>query len=331
MSNLKKHRDEILKTSLTIVLANIVLGFAVSCFIKPHGIIMGGGTGLSLSMEHYFGLDFSLCVGIINVFTFLLGFLILGRKFALTTILSTILYPLSIKFWLSVDSLQGLTDDVLLSTILGALLMGVGMGLILRMGASTGGMDIPPLILNAKFHIPVAASLYTFDTCILLTQLGFSSKEQVLYGILFTVMNSVIINKVIMMGSQRSQLFIISKRYQEIKELLLHDLNLGVTMVAIEAALSQEEMKGVLCITTNRNVYKVSSEVQKLDPFAFITIDSINEVKGRGFSMARDASTTSCAGTISGAATAPGAATVPGADTAQDANDGRQESVSPCQ
>lgn len=297
MTKIRNHREEILKTTLTIVLANLVLGFAVACFIKPHGIIMGGGTGLSLSMEHYFGLDFSLCVGIINVFTFLLGFLILGRKFALTTILSTILYPLSIKFWLSVDSLQGLTDDVLLSTILGALLMGVGMGLILRMGASTGGMDIPPLILNAKFHIPVAASLYTFDTCILLTQLGFSSKEQVLYGILFTVMNSIIINKVITLGSQRSQLFIISKKYDQIKELLLHELNLGVTLVSIETAMSGEDSKGVLCITTVRNVYRVTSAVQKIDPLAFITIDNITEVKGRGFSISRD--------------------------TVQDANDGR--------
>jgi len=286
--NKMKKYQQLLSTSLIIFVANIVLAFAVACFIRPHGIIMGGATGLSLTLEHYLGVNLSITLTILNVCLFLLGFFFLGKRFALTTILSTFLYPLFVSIFLSIKPLSKLTEDVLLSTILGGILLGVGMGLILRMGASTGGMDIPPLILNKKFHIPVALSLYTFDTCILLTQIGFSTTEQVLYGVLFTILTSSIVNKVILSGTQRSQLFIISKEYNKIRDALLHDLNLGVSLICMETAMTQNPQMAVLCVTTSRKVYSVNAVVQQIDPSAFITISSINEVKGRGFSFDRD-------------------------------------------
>ncbi|QAT43510.1 YitT family protein [Aminipila luticellarii] len=283
-----KKYQQLISTSLIIVGANLILAFSVACFIRPHGIIMGGATGLSLTLEHYLGLNLSVALTCLNIALFFLGFFFLGKKFALTTILSTFLYPLFISIFLSFKALSALTDDILLSTILGGILLGVGMGLILRMGASTGGMDIPPLILNKKFHIPVALSLYTFDTCILLTQTGFSSTEQILYGILFTILTSFIVNKVILSGTQRSQLFIISKEYSKIRDTLLYDLNLGVSLISMETAMTQTPQMAVLCVTTSRKVYSVNAIVQKIDPYAFITISSINEVKGRGFSLDRE-------------------------------------------
>ncbi|QIB70212.1 YitT family protein [Aminipila butyrica] len=284
---MKKYRP-LISTFLIIIGANMILAFSVACFIRPHGIIMGGATGLSLTLEHYLGLDLSMTLTILNLLLFLLGFLFLGKKFALTTILSTVLYPLFIHIFLAIPQLSSLSTDVLLSTILGGIFLGLGMGLILRMGASTGGMDIPPLILNKKLHIPVALSLYTFDTGILLTQVGFSTAEQVLYGILFTILTSSIVNKVILSGTQRSQLFIISKEYEQIRDTLLHDLNLGVSLISMETAMTRTPQMAVLCVTTNRKVYSVNAVVQKIDPNAFITISNINEVKGRGFSMDRE-------------------------------------------
>lgn len=282
------HKRELLKTTITIFIANIMFGIAIACFIKPHGIIVGGATGITLTLEHYFHLNFSITLTVINIFLFVIGFIFLGKKFALTTILSTFLYPFFVSLFLSFEFLSKLTDDVLLSAILGALILGVALGLILRMGASSGGMDIPPLILNKKFNIPLAFSLYAFDTCILISQAGFSDKEQILYGILFTIMCSFIVNKVIVMGAERSQIFIISKEYQKIKEMLLREMNLGVTMINIETAMTESSQQAVLCITTSRMVYKVNSAILKIDPYAFITISSINEVKGVGFSIARD-------------------------------------------
>lgn len=282
-----KKYQQLISTSLIIFFANIILAFSVACFVRPHGIIMGGATGLSVSLEHYFGFNLSITLYALNAMLFILGFIFLGKKFALTTILSTFLYPTFLSIFLSLNALSNLTSDPLLSTIFGGLLLGVGMGLILRLGASTGGTDIPPLILNKKFHIPVAMSLYAIDTCILLTQMRFSTTEQILYGILFTILTSFIVNKVILLGNQRSQLFIVSSEYHAIKNALLHELNLGVSLICMETAMTQTPQMAVLCVTSNRKVYGVNSVVQKIDPDAFITISVINEVKGRGFSYDR--------------------------------------------
>ncbi|MGN0711667.1 MAG: YitT family protein [Anaerovoracaceae bacterium] len=271
-----------------IIFANMLFGLGVACFIRPHGIIMGGTTGMSLTLEHYFGFDLSLTLTILNVLMFTLGFIFLGKKFALTTLLSTFLYPMFLTFFLQFKVLSSLTTDLLLAAICGASLLGVGMGLLLRMGASSGGTDIPPLILNKYFHIPVAATLYTIDTAVLLTQTGFSNTEQMLYGVLFTVLTSLVVNKVILAGSQRSQLFIVSKEYEKIKDTLLHEMNVGVSMICMETAMTATPQKAVMCVTTNRKVYAVNNAVLKIDPAAFITISSIKEVKGRGFSFSRD-------------------------------------------
>lgn len=283
-----KKYQQLISTSVIVIVANILLALTVTCFVRPHGIIMGGATGLSLAFEYYFNFNLATTLIVLNVILFFLGFFFLGIRFALTTILSTFLYPLFLSIFLSIKPLSTLTEDMLLSTILGGIFLGIGLGLILREGSSTGGMDIPPLILNKKFHIPVALSLYTFDTCILLTQTGFSTTEQILYGILFTIITSFVVNKVILSGTQRSQLFIISKEYNKIRDVLLHDLNLGVSLISMETAMTKSPQMAVLCVTTNRKVYNVNAIVQKIDPNAFITISTINEVKGRGFSFSRN-------------------------------------------
>ncbi len=274
---------------ITIAFANFCFGFAVVAFVKPHGIIMGGATGLALALEHYFNTDLSVTLAIINIILYIFGIFFLGKKFAVTTFLTTFLYPAFVGLFSKFPIFATLTDDMLLSAILGSLCLGAGMGLLIRMGASSGGMDIPALIFNKVFHIPVAVTLYTCDTVILITQAGFSNSEQILYGIVFTLLCSIIVNKVLLAGSQRTQLFIISDKSNEIKKLLLQDINVGATLIQIEKAMTGEPQKAVLCVTTNRMAHSVQLAVQKLDPSAFITLSVINEVKGRGFSIKRDA------------------------------------------
>lgn len=276
------------KSLIVIIFSNMLFAFAVATFIRPHGIIMGGTTGMSLSFEHYLGFDLSITLTIINVLMFLLGFLFLGKKFAMTTILSTFLYPMFLSIFLAVPGLGNITDDLLVASICGAGLLGIGLGFLLRMGASSGGTDIPPLILNKLFHIPVAVTLYAIDTTVLLTQVPFSTTEQMIHGILFTVLTSIVVNKVILAGSQRSQLFIISKDYEKIKEVLLHEMNVGVSMIHMETAMTGTPQQALMCVTTNRKVFAVNQAVQKIDPSAFITISSIKEVHGRGFTLSRN-------------------------------------------
>ena len=157
-----------------ILLGNFLLALGVCAFVVPYDLIMGGGTGLGLLFHQWLGVDISLVVALINGIMFVVGWIFLGKKFAATTLLSSVVYPLFLDILEMVPVLQNLTDDRMLATIFAGILVGAGVGIVLKMGASTGGMDIPPLVLNKKAGIPVSVGMYCFDTAILLLQMPFS-------------------------------------------------------------------------------------------------------------------------------------------------------------
>lgn len=282
-SSLKKHMN----TVFGVLVGNAILAFTVAAFIVPHGVIMGGATGIGLTIAHYVPVDLSIIIFIVNSILFVLGATVLGKKFAVATIASTFIYPTFLSIVQKIPGIDGLTDNLMLATLYAGALLGVGIGLIVRVGSSTGGTDIVALVLNKWFHIPVAGLLYVIDFLVLGVQVFFSDTEQIMYGVLMLVLETAILNKVMLLGQSQIQLFIISEEYEHIREKMLKELDAGVTMVHVETGYGQENQKGVLCIIPNRKLYSVKELVQSIDPKAFITITQINEVRGRGFSMER--------------------------------------------
>lgn len=282
-SSLKKH----VNTVFGVLVGNAILAFTVAAFIVPHGVIMGGATGIGLTIAHYVPVDLSIIIFIVNSILFVLGAAGLGKKFAVATIASTFIYPTFLSIVQKIPGIDGLTDNLMLATLYAGALLGVGIGLIVRVGSSTGGTDIVALVLNKWFHIPVAGLLYVIDFLVLGGQVFFSDTEQIMYGVLMLVLETAILNKVMLLGQSQIQLFIISEEYEHIREKMLKELDAGVTMVHVETGYGQENQKGVLCIIPNRKLYSVKELVQSIDPKAFITITQINEVRGRGFSMER--------------------------------------------
>ena len=188
---------------IMILLGNLLYSFAIAFFILPSGLITGGTTGIALFVNYLTGFDISLFVLIFNIVMFIVGFLILGKTFALSTVLSSICYPFMLSLGQRLNLLMGdLTHDLILCTVFGGLLIGIGIGIVIRAGASTGGMDIPPLVLNKKLGINVSVSLYVFDFTILILQMFFSNREQILYGILLVCIYTFALEKVLIMGSK---------------------------------------------------------------------------------------------------------------------------------
>lgn len=274
-------------TIIGVLAGNLILAFTVSAFMVPHGIIMGGATGMGLTISHYFPIDLSLIIFIVNAILFVLGAVVLGKKFALTTIISTFVYPTFLSVVRQIPGVADMTDNIMLATIYGGALLGLGIGLIVRVGASTGGTDILALVFNKWFHIPVAALLYVVDFTVLGMQVFFSNSEQILYGILALILTTIVLNRVMLMGQSQIQLFIITELYEEVKEKMLKEIDAGVTMVHIETGYGKKRQQGVLCVIPKRKLYSVKELVQMVDPKAFITITQINEVRGRGFTLER--------------------------------------------
>lgn len=271
---------------IMILLGNLLYSFAIAFFILPSGLITGGTTGIALFVNYLTGLDISLFVLIFNIVMFIAGLIILGKTFALSTVLSSIAYPFMLSFAQWLNRLTGdLTHDLILCTIFGGLLIGIGIGIVIRAGASTGGMDIPPLVLNKKFGINVSVSLYAFDFTILILQMFFSGREQILYGILLVCIYTFALEKVLIMGKSKTQVEIISEKYKEINDLIITRFDRGTTIYQATGGFTGNEAHAVLTVINKRELFSIQEAVMKLDPAAFIIISQVNEVKGRGFTL----------------------------------------------
>lgn len=270
-----------------ICLGNFLLALAVGAFIAPSEVIAGGATGIGLFLNRSFGIDTAVVILAINVLMLILGYFALGRELVLNTLLSSILYPVLLGVIQRIPGIEDLTDNILLMLIYGGVLLGISIGLIMRSGGSSGGLDILSLVLHKWFHVPVAVFVYCVDFIVLGSQALFAEMEQVLFGILLLAIETVLLNQVMVMGKAQIQLFIISEKYEQIRRKIMDDLEAGITMVHIETGHMGEDQKAILCVIPNRKLYAVKEMIQEEDPEAFITISKINEVRGQGFTMAR--------------------------------------------
>lgn len=277
--------NKFLKTSLGVFLGNTVIAFSVAAFVVPHGILMGGSTGIGLTITHYLPFELSMIIFLINMTLFLIGTFTLGKKFAVTTIASTIIYPAMLAVIQQIPGITELTDNILLATIYSGVLTGIGIGLVVRQGASTGGTDIVALVAGKYLHYPVAILMYVVDFIVIGMQVMFSTSEQILYGILGLVLLSIAMDKVVIFGQSQIQLMIISEKYELIRQRLLKDMDLGATMLFIEKGYSKEKEQGIMCVLSHRKLYDAKAMIAEIDDKAFITITQVQEVRGRGFTL----------------------------------------------
>lgn len=272
---------------LLILIGNTIYAAAVVMFLLPNDLMSGGTTGLGLFFQNQFQLPIACFVGVFNIIMFLLGAWILGKTFAMTTLVSTFYYPICLDFLQRIPFLQGMTENTMLAVLFSGLMIGVGIGIVIRAGASTGGMDIPPLILNKKFGLSVSFMLYVFDFCILLLQMTFSDKERILYGILLVIIYTMVLNKVLLTGKSQMQVKIVSRNYREISEMISSQLDRGCTLLHAETGYLHLTSMVVLTVISNRELPRLNQKVMELDPKAFMVINQVNEVRGRGFTLTK--------------------------------------------
>lgn len=274
-----------MKNFLFIILGNLIFALGIAVFVIPNGLILGGSTGLALSVQHFLGIDITITVAIINIVTFLAGLFILGKKFAATTLISTFIFPIFLNYFKDIERFKNITSDLLLASIFTALLVGTGVGIVLRVGASTGGLDIPAIILNKKKGIPIAVVLYAIDISILFSQMLFSNTEQILYGIIIVLITTMVINKVIVYGKNDFMVTIISEKYLEISESIHNKIDRGTTFIDIQTGYKKNTQQAVMSVISKRELHSLNKLVQEIDPKAFIIINQVNQVRGRGFSL----------------------------------------------
>ena len=249
-------RGRLARTALALLAGNALYSLTVVLFLMPSGLITGGATGIALAANRLTGVPVSGVLLAVNVAMLLAGWALLGRRFALSTLASTFLSPLTLAVWERLFAGYVLTDDLFLCTIFAGLGIGGALGIVIRVGGSTGGMDIPPLVLQKYFRIPVAASMTVFD--------------------------------LLMLGSRRTEVKLVSARTDELRSAILSELDRGVTLLSAEGGYLRQPGQLLLTVIFPRELPRLERLVHAIDPACFMIVSEVTEVRGRGFSLEKD-------------------------------------------
>ena len=271
----------------TIILGNVFVAFAVSTLVLENQLISGEVTGLGIVTNHYTGINISLIVGIINVLLFLLGLFFIGKKFALSTLISTFAFPVLLEFFNTNAIFHNYCQDTLLAVVLAGCLVGIGVGLMIRSDASSGGMDIIAIILNRKLGIPVFIMVNVFDFIILCMQATFSNPTKILYSIVLVFVTSFMLNKTLTKGSKMVQLVVISDCHEMIKKMIIEEADAGVTSLYSQKGFNETDTKTLLTIIPPVKLTKIKEQIKLIDPVAFMVVATVDEVSGRGYTLER--------------------------------------------
>ena len=283
----EKNYSKVIKQVLIIVFGLTVYAFGVALFVLPMDMIAAGTTGMALLAQRLWGIPISTFVGAFNILMFGLGWLELGKKFALTTLIATFYYPVMLDVAIAVVGDMVISSDPMLCAIFAGLMIGFSLGIVIKAGASTGGMDIPPLVMKKRIGIPVSVSMYVFDAVILIAQMPFGDKERILYALIMVMIYTMVLDKVLMMGTKQVQVKIFSSKYEEISEAIRVKLDRGTTLLHMEGGHTRQKSMAILSVVSGRELAQLNDIVMEQDPCAFMIVHPVGEVHGRGFTLSK--------------------------------------------
>lgn len=278
---------EKLKFYLSVLLGNALLAFAICAFVIPNDIMLGGSNGIGLFIQQFIPVNLSIIVAVVNGILFLLGLIFMGWKFAATSLLSTIVYPLILAVFEVLPVATLFHENIIISALACGVLCGLGLGMVIRVGGSTGGMDIPPCILNKYKGIPVGTSILFFDTLVVLMQVAVKGMDNALLSILVIIVISFTVNKTVVSGEQKIQIIIISSENQAIRRQILEEADCGATMLEIEGGYDGGKHQAILSVVYASKYPVIRDLALKADKNAFIVASDVKGVNGKGYTLSR--------------------------------------------
>lgn len=276
-----KHKHYLVE-SLSILVGNVLLAFGVSYFIIPNNILTGGVAGVAIALSPLLDISVENIITGLIVICFVLGYLFLGKGFALKTIASSILYPIIIKM-LGQFNFQG-NIDPLLASLYGGLVSGLGIGIVFRVGSSTGGMDIPPLILGKYTNIKTHSWMIILDGLTILLGITTFGIEAALVGLISAYSMSKMVDVVqTLNGISMKQVFIITDHVEAVLDVILVSIDRGATLFNAEGGYTQNPRKIIMTVLLTDQYAKLEKSVKEIDPEAFLIVSNATEVHGNGF------------------------------------------------
>ncbi|MBP9478742.1 MAG: YitT family protein [Sebaldella sp.] len=285
-------REGLFKKIYTIsflILGNFLTAYATIHFLMPAKISPGGVSGIATIFFHIFNINPVITMAVINIPLILISIKLFGKRYGYKTILSIALLMLFTEILMRVLGTEGILHedgqnmDLMLTVIYGGIISGVGIGLVIKVGGSTGGTVIVASIINRIFKIPIGSSLALADLLVVLAAAFSLGVEIALYSIICLFITGRVINVLTEGESYVKMVYIISDKYDEIKKVLITDMELGGTMIKSNGMYTNEERNMIITAVHNRKLSELKSYIKEIDRDAFVIIAEADQVLGEGF------------------------------------------------
>ncbi len=266
----------------TIIFGIFLFSFAVNVFFAPYHIVPGGISGLAIVLENLLHIKKSIIIGIFNIPIFLLGLCVLGKKFVINTLLGVFLVPVFVELTSNIGSI---TNDVLLATVLGGVMTGIGVGMLLSKQASLGGTDTIAKVISKLINKPVGKVLMFVDLSIVLITIYVFGIEKALYGMVTVYIIGRVVDIYIKGFKDSKSVLIISDNIEEINRLILTEINGRTTKLEARGGYTDYKKIILMCVITSKELIKVKGIVSNIDSNALVLVQDSYEVYGKGFSI----------------------------------------------
>jgi uncharacterized membrane-anchored protein YitT (DUF2179 family) len=273
-----------------IIIGSFILATGFVMFITPYKIIPGGVYGISIVLHYLFGTPVGVMALVFDIPLTIIGIKILGPRFGFKTVLGfslTAVFNDTLTFFWGYEPL--VKGDALLSSIFGGVLLGVGIGLIFKAKATSGGSDIVAMIINKYSKIPLGLLMIYVDSCIVLLGLiVFRDWKIPLYSWIVIFITGRVVDIVLEGISYEKSLFIISDKHEEIRDKIINNLNRGGTYINGKGMFNLADRKIIFTVVSRRELALLEEYIHEIDPKAFLTVVDAREILGEGFGSLKD-------------------------------------------
>lgn len=273
-----------------IVTGTLLVSFGYVYFITPFKIVPGGIYGISIVLHHLFGLPVGLTALAFNIPLTIIGTRVLGPRFGAKTVAGFVLTSVFVDLMSFYSGFKPLVEnDPLLSSIFGGAVIGVGVGLIFKSKATSGGSDVIAMILARSTKLPLGQLMIGVDSLIVLIGfIAFRDWHIPLYSWITIFVMGKVIDAVLQGVSYEKTIFIVSDHHQAIRDKIINDLNRGGTYLNAEGMYKGNQKKVIFTVVNRRELAMLEEFINKIDPKAFLTVMDANEILGKGFKSLTD-------------------------------------------
>jgi uncharacterized membrane-anchored protein YitT (DUF2179 family) len=273
-------KTKLAQRTFFIILGAVLMGVGIEEFLVPNKILDGGIVGISIILSHLTGIKLGLFIFILNIPFFFIGYKQIGKTFALSTLLGITVLSITTAL---LHNVPVFTEDLLLATVFGGIVLGVGVGIVIRYGGSLDGTEIMAILINKRMPFSVGELIMFFNIFIFGIAGFVFGWDRAMYSLLAYYIAFKTIDIVIAGLDESKSAWIISEKHSEIGDAILARLGRGVTYLNGEGAYTGDDKKVIFCVITRLEEAKLKEIVQEIDPAAFLAVANISEVRGGRF------------------------------------------------